>query len=79
MWPGPDSAAEHKWEPANSHLHSNSLHGAQCSRADGQLRASRTAGQRRPAETPPEQKAGLDGGSGPDADPHHRTALPAYV
>lgn len=31
-------AAEHKREPANSHLHSNSLHGAQCSRANGQLR-----------------------------------------
>lgn len=34
----PSQAAEHKWEPANSHLHSNSLHGAQCSRANGQLR-----------------------------------------
>lgn len=33
--------------------------------------ASRTAGQRGPAETPPEQKAGPDGGSGPDTDPHH--------
>lgn len=41
--------------------------------------ASRAAGQRRPAEAPPEQKTGPDGGSGPDADPHHRTALPAYV
>lgn len=29
---------EHKWEPAKSHLHSNSLHGAQCSRANGQRR-----------------------------------------
>lgn len=28
--------AEHKWEPAKSHLHSNRLHGAQCSRANGQ-------------------------------------------
>lgn len=33
--------------------------------------ASRTAGQRRPAETPPKQKTGPDGGSGPDPDPHH--------
>lgn len=29
---------EHKWEPAKPHLHSNSLHGAQCSRANGQRR-----------------------------------------
>lgn len=35
------------------------------------LPASRTAGKRRPAETQPEQKAGPDGGSGPDAHPHH--------
>lgn len=29
---------EHKWEPAKSHLHSNGLHGAQCSWANGQRR-----------------------------------------
>lgn len=29
---------EHKWEPAKSHLHSNRLHGAQCSWANGQRR-----------------------------------------
>lgn len=41
--------------------------------------ASRATRQRRPAETPPQQEIGPDGGLGPDADPHHRTALPAYV
>lgn len=35
------------------------------------LTASRAAGQRRPAEAPPQQEAGPDGGPGSDADSHH--------
>jgi len=42
-------------------------------------KASGAAGQRRPAAAAPEQEAGPHGGPGPDADPHHGAALPAYV
>lgn len=50
-----------------------------CSFCSFSSTASGTVGQRRPAETPPEQKTGPDGGPGPDTDPHHWATLPAYV
>lgn len=41
--------------------------------------ASGAAGERRSAAAAPKPEAGAHGRPGPDSDPHHRAALPAYV